>query len=207
MKTVGQILKEARLKKKTSLLKLENLTKIKREFIVLIEKNDWDKLPDFPIVSGFVKNLAVTLDVNLQNANAVLRRDYPPKKLYINPKPDIGSKFTWSPKLTFLVGIGVLILMVLGYLGFEYLKFKSPPTLEITAPTENQIVLSGNVLVKGKTATDVKITVNNQPIIVDQDGNFVGEIEITKETKDLKFVATSRSGKVTQISRNIKVDF
>jgi cytoskeletal protein RodZ len=207
MKTVGQILKEARLRKKFSLLKLENLTKIKREFIVLIEKNDWDKLPDFPIVSGFVKNLAVTLDVNLQNTNAVLRRDYPPKKLYINPKPDIGSKFTWSPKLTFLIGIGVLILMVLGYLGFEYLKFKSPPNLEIMAPTENQIVLSSKVQVKGKTATDVKITINNQPVIVDQDGNFAGEIEITKETKDLKFVATSRSGKVTQISRNIKVDF
>ena len=97
--------------------------------------------------------------------------------------------------------------MVLGYLGFEYSKFKSSPTLEITTPIENQIVLSSKVQVKGKTATDVKITVNNQPIIVDQDGNFVGEIEIMKETKDLKFIATSRSGKVTQISRNIKVDF
>jgi len=207
MKKVGQILKEARLKKKISLLKLENLTKIKREFISLIEKNDWDNLPDFPVVSGFVKNLAVVLEVNLQNANAILRRDYPPKKLSINPKPDIGSKFSWSPKLTFVVGIGIIILLILSYLGLEYLKFISPPTLQISNPTENEVVLSNEVQVKGKTATDVKITVNNQPVIVDQDGNFVGEIEITNETKDLKFVAISRSGKVTKISRNIKVDF
>lgn len=207
MKKIGQILKEARLKKKISLLKLENLTKIKREFISLIEKNDWDNLPDFPVVSGFVKNLAVVLEVNLQNANAILRRDYPPKKLSINPKPDIGPKFSWSPKLTFMVGIGIIILLILSYLGLEYLKFISPPTLQISNPTENEVVLSNEVQVKGKTATDVKITVNNQPVIVDQDGNFVGEIEITNETKDLKFVAISRSGKVTKISRNIKVDF
>lgn len=207
MNTVGQILKEARLKKKISLLKLENLTKIKREFIVLIEKNDWDKLPELPVVSGFIKNLGVALGVNVENLNAILRRDYLPKKLYINPKPDIGSKFSWSPKSTFIVGIGVLLLLVLGYLGFEYSKFISAPTLQITSPTQGEIILSNKVSIKGKTATDVNLTVNNQPIIVDQDGNFMGEIEITKETLDLKFVAISRSGKVTQISRNIKVDF
>lgn len=207
MKTVGQILKDARLSKNISLLKLENLTKIKREFISSIEKDDWDKLPDFPVVSGFVKNLAVVLGVNTQNINAVLRRDYLPKKLNINPKPDIGSKFSWSPKLTFLIGISVLISLVLGYLGIEYSKFKSPPILEIITPEENQVMLFDKVQVKGKTATDANLTVNNQPIIVDQDGNFVGEIGITKETDNLEFVAISRSGKVTQISRNIKIDF
>lgn len=207
MKTVGQILKEARLKKKISLLKLENLTKIKKEFIVLIEKNDWNKLPELPIVSGFVKNLGVALGVNVENLNAILRRDYLPKKLYINPKPDIGSRFSWSPKLTFIVGIGTLLFLVLGYLGFEYSKFISAPTLQITSPTQDEIILSNKVSIKGKTATDVNLTVNNQPIIVDQDGNFVGEIEITNETTDIKFVAISRSGKVTQVSRNIKVDY
>lgn len=207
MKTVGQILKEARLNKNISLIKLENLTKIKKEFILLIEKNDWDKLPDFPVVSGFVKNLAMALDINAQNVNAVLRRDYVPKKLSINPKPDIESKFSWSPKLTFIISIGTLILLVLGYLGLEYSRFKSPPNLEISAPVENEIILTPKVSIKGKTATDVNLTVNNQQIIVDQDGNFVGEIEITKETQNLEFVAISRSGKVTKISRKIKVDF
>ena len=207
MKTVGQILKEARLAKNISLLKLENLTKIKKEFVLLIEKSEWDKLPDFPVVSGFVKNLAVALGVNEKSANAVLRRDYPPKKLNINPKPDVVSKFSWSPKFTFILGISVLIISVLGYLGFEYIKFKSPPTLQINSPTENEVILSNKVSIKGKTATDVNLTVNNQPIIVDSDGNFIGEIEITNYTKSLEFVAISRSGKVTKISRNISVDY
>ena len=206
MVTIGQLLKDARLKKKLSLIKLENRTKIKREFILLIENNDWDSLPEFAVVSGFVKNLAVALGVQPSTANAVLRRDYPPKKLAINPKPDVENKFTWSPKLTFALGIGVLVLIVLGYLGFEYLKFSNPPILEITSPQNEETIVKDLIKVSGKTATDAIVTVNNQPIITDQNGNFVGEIEVTKDTKELKFVAISRSGKRTEIIRQIKVE-
>src|SRR3989344_8424323 len=182
MNTVGQILKEARFKKDISLIKLSNLTKIKREFIVMIEKNDWDNLPEFPVVSGFVKNIANSLGLSVDNTNAILRRDYPPKKLIINPKPDVTSKFSWSPKLTFAVGVGILILLVLGYLGFEYRKFIMPPELEIVNPKNNEIVLNSKVKVSGKTTTDVSLTINNQPIILDQEGGFTTELEITKET-------------------------
>lgn len=206
MVTIGQLLKDARIKKKLSLIKLENRTKIKREFIELIENNDWDNLPEFAVVSGFVKNIANALGIVPSTANAILRRDYPPKKLNINPKPDVENKFTWSPKLTFALGIGVLVLIVLGYLGFEYLKFSKPPFLEITSPQENAIVIEDTVTVSGKTTTDATVSVNNQPIITDQDGNFVGQIEVTKETKELKFITISRSGKSTEVVRKISVE-
>ena len=206
MITIGQILKDARQKKKLSLSAVEKQTKIKKEFIELIESNSWDKLPEFPVVSGFVKNLAVFLGLSPENTNAFLRRDYPPKKLFINPKPDIESKFTWSPKLTFAVGIAALSLLVLGYLGFEYTKFIKPPDLEITSPKNNEVIVSEIVKVAGSTTTDVTLTINNQPIILDQEGNFQTEIKITKDTKELKFVAISRSGKTTEKLINISVE-
>lgn len=206
MITVGEILKEARLKKKLSLLDLEKETKIKKEFIALIENNSWDKLPDYPVVSGFVKNIAVFLGVSSENANAILRRDYLPKKLYINPKPDVGSKFYWSPKLTFVVSISALTLLVLGYLGFEYLKFIKPPELEIIYPKENEVVLNEKIKVEGKTTTDVILTINNQPILLDEEGKFQTEIEVIKDTSNLLFKAISRSGKVTEKNINITVE-
>lgn len=206
MVTVGEILKEARLKKKLSLSNLEKETKIKKEFIDLIENNLWDKLPDYPVVSGFVKNIAVFLDVPAETANAILRRDYLPKKLYINPKPDIESKFYWSPKLTFITGISLLTLLVLSYLGFEYLKFIKPPELEIYNPKNNEIVLENIVKITGKTTTDVILTVNNQPILLDQEGKFQTEVEITKDTSSLLFKAISRSGKITEKKVEINVE-
>ncbi len=206
MVTVGEILKEARLKKKLSLSNLEKETKIKKEFIDLIENNLWDKLPDYPVVSGFIKNIAVFLDVPAETANAILRRDYLPKKLYINPKPDIESKFYWSPKLTFITGISLLTLLVLGYLGFEYIKFIKPPKLEIYNPKNNEIVLENKVKITGKTTTDVILTVNNQPILLDQEGKFQTEVEITKDTSSLLFKAISRSGKITEKKVEINVE-
>lgn len=206
MITVGQILKTARLKKNISLTKLGNITKIKKEFILLIEKNDWDKLPEFPVVSGFVKNLSSALDLIPENVNAILRRDYPPKKLNINPKPDVVSKFTWSPKFTFAAGVIVLVLIVLGYLGLEYLKFTKPPVLSIMSPTESELILNDTVRIKGSTSLDATLIVNNQPIVLDQDGNFDTIIEVNSETKEIKFISRSRSGKVTEVVRNVKVD-
>lgn len=207
MNTVGQILKEARNQKKISLSSLENQTKIKKEFIIKLEKEDWNNLPEFPVVSGFVKNIATALDLSIDNITAILRRDYPPNtNLRINPKPDIQNKFSWSPKLTFAFGIGLLVFMVLGYLLFEYKKSITPPEITIISPKENQQVLLGNLTVEGKTSTDAVLTVNNQLVTLDQDGNFKSVIEISTETKSLIFKAVSRSGKETIIYRNILIN-
>lgn len=206
MNTIGKILKDARESKNITLMDLENTTKIKKDFISKIEKEDWNNLPEFPVVSGFVKNIANSLDLSVDNVNATLRRDYPPKKLRINPKPDINNKFTWSPKLTFAIGVSVLVLVVLGYLGLQYKKFITPPELTVNSPKQNEIITQNKIKVSGKTTTDVSLTVNNQPITLDQDGAFITIIEITKETKNLVFKATSRSGKVTEKSIDISVE-
>lgn len=206
MNTIGKILKDARLKKGISQKKLGYLTKIKKEFIILLEQNNWDKLPEFPVVSGFVKNIASVLDLSPSQANAVLRRDYPPKKSIVNPVVNVEDRFSWTPKTTFTLAVGFLVITVLGYLGYEYFKFVKPPEILITRPKENEIIFSQFVKVEGKTTTDAILTVNNQPIIVDSDGNFSGELEITKDTKELKFVAISRSGKETVIVRKIETD-
>ncbi len=206
MQTIRQILKQKRSEMKISLVELEKRTKIKKEFIQKIENEDWNNLPEFPIVSGFVKNIANYLELSSSNVNAILRRDYPPKSLPISPKPDIDNKFIWSPKLTFVISISFVVLLVLGYLGYEYKKFISPPDITITSPKENQLVQNTSVKIEGKTTTDVTLSVNNQPVIIDQNGEFITELAITKETKTLNFKVISRSGKVTEKKVDISVE-
>lgn len=207
MNKIGDILKDTRVKKDISLNKLSGLTKIKPEFLQRIENNDWENLPEYPVVSGFVKNIATYLDLPVDNTIAILRRDYIPKKLTINPKPDLDTKFVWSPKVTFFSAIVLLVIMVIGYLSFEYLKFIKPPSLTVEAPSENQVIVSSKVKVKGKTTTDVLLTANNQPIILDPDGLFDSEIDVVKGTESITFVAISRTGKRTEVNRKIKTDF
>jgi cytoskeletal protein RodZ len=203
MKTIGGAIKEARTRKKYSLSKLEEVTKIKKDFISALEKEDWGSLPEFPVLSGFVKSIAGALGAGEKSLLALLRRDYPPKALSINPKPDVGDKFVWSPKLTFAVGVGVIMVLVLGYLGIQYKKFISPPSLSVLEPKEEQIVKERRVRVTGKTDGDAIVKINNQPVLLDSEGNFEAEIEIFEGTDEIVVKAQSRAGKETVVRRKI----
>ena len=93
MKTTGQELKEIRIKKKYSRSLLAEETRIKKEFIEALEAQNWDALPESPVVVGFVKNISTALRIDAKRMVALLRRDYPPKALRVNPKPDLKTKF------------------------------------------------------------------------------------------------------------------
>ena len=204
MKTASEVIKEARLSKKISLSRLESETKIKKEFLKAIEDGAWNKLPDFPVVTGFVKNIADFLGINQSRLMAILRRDYPPKKLVINPKPDVSEKFTWTPKLSFYVGATVIATFILGYLIFQYSRFVRPPALSVLVPNEGMTVTDPKVEIIGKTDPDTAVKVNNQPIFVEEDGSFSAEIAIYEGTTEIVITATSRTGKESVIRRTIK---
>ena len=205
MKKISEILKDARIDKKFSLIHLENITKIKISFIEAIEKEDWDALPPFPTVLGFVKSLATALSIDENMAVAVLKRDYPPKNLRISPSPDVANKFVWSPKLTFALGVGIILIILLGYLGIQYIHFISPPRLLIESPKEDQMITTGNVDVFGKTDSDAKVIINSQPVEVSLDGKFNVSLEVVPETREIVITASSRSGKITEVRRTINV--
>jgi hypothetical protein len=205
MKTIGILLKEGRLKKNYSLERVEEETKIKKEFIRAIEKENWKALPEYAVVLGFVKNIANFIGLDSKEALALLRRDYPPNKnIQINPKPDLKESFKWGPKLTFLLGTAAVSLLVVSYLVFQYVKFKSPPSLQVYEPVDNAIIKTTDLKVTGKVDPEASLKINNQPVIVENDGSFTGDIEISKDTYEIEIKAISRSGKETKIYRKIK---
>lgn len=205
MKTIGQIIGMARKEKRYSFENLEEITKIKSSFIEAIENENWKLLPPFPTVLGFVKSISGILDIDEKMAVAVLKRDYPPSKISPNPKPDISSKPVWNPKLTFFIGVGAIVVLVTVYLGIQYFNFISPPKIDLQSPIENQTVVGDSVLVFGSTEIDAKVTANNEPVLVDDDGNFSVSLEVSPETNSVVVKAISRSGKETIIERKIVI--
>lgn len=197
-------MKDARLVKKLSLAKVEDETKIKSEFVEAIESCSWKDLPEYTTTLGFVKNLAKFLGLDEKTAVALLRRDYLPRKEAVNPKPDVGGKFVWSPKLTFIAGVSSVVLIILGYLIIQYSNFVRPPFLEVVEPRENAIVKTTILKVIGRTTEDATVMVNNQPALVGNGGKFATDLQIYEGTKEVIIKAVSRSGKETIITREIK---
>jgi cytoskeletal protein RodZ len=206
MKTVGELIREARVTKKISYEKIGAKTKIKKSFILAIERNDWGALPDYPVVVGFVKSLASSLGLDPATMAANLRRDYPPKKVAVNPKPDVQSKPVWGPKMTFILGVSLVLMVIISYVGYQYYRFVSPPRLELFQPQENQVIVESKISVGGKVDQDSTVTVNNQPAIVDGEGIFSTELTVDNETKEIVLVAKSRAGKETVFHLPITVE-
>jgi len=103
-----------------------------------------------------------------------------------------------------LVGAALVIALVLGYLGFQYVRFVSPPPLSVERPREGEVVKERSLTVLGKTSSDATVKVNNQPALVSDEGEFEAEIEIFEGTSEVIIQAISRAGKETTVHRKIK---
>jgi len=205
MITVGNLIKEKRIAKKLSRRKLGEETRIKENFITAIEEEKWGDLPEKTVVSGFIKSLAGALELSVNQAVALFRRDYPQMPVKLNPNPDLPSKFVWSPRLTFAAGSVIVFLAVSLYLFFQYLSFVRAPKLEVAAPSENQVVESRTLHVAGKTDVEATVIVNNQPVVISENGDFETELDVDENTQKVEVKSKSRSGKETVVVRNIDV--
>lgn len=126
MRTVGEILKKARLEKKLTLKEIEKKTKIRREFLLALEKDDYQKLPPSAYIQGFIKNYAQILGLKPESLLAIFRRDYQGK---IKPLFNLGQSegFYWTPRLTLIAIFVLAFLLFAGYLFWQYhLLLKSP---------------------------------------------------------------------------------
>jgi hypothetical protein len=77
------------------------------------------------------------------------------------------------------------------------------PKLSVGAPSDNATVSASKVSVKGTTDKGDSVTVNDQPVTVDKDGNFSTSVALS-DTDNFVFIkARSSAGKETVIERKV----
>ncbi len=210
MRTVGQILKEARENKLYTLDDVEKHTKIRKEMLQALERDDFEKLPPLTFIQGFIKNYGKFLGLDANKLLAVFRRDYeaqkhPPMVMESLKKPVGNKKFFIQP--SHLIGLTV-VLIVLGffaYLWVEYRQFAGAPELLLNSPVEGQTVDIPSVVVEGQTDPDAKVKINDQDIGVDQDGKFREEIKLAGSSNEITVTSTSKFSQTSTEKRTVFV--
>ncbi|MDZ7586747.1 MAG: helix-turn-helix domain-containing protein, partial [Patescibacteria group bacterium] len=204
MKTIGEILKNARVSRKLTLTDLSRLTKISLTTLKALEKNQFNKLPSTTYIQGFIKNYTQALRLDPAKTLAVFKRDYDrhhAKKILpqglIQP---LNQSFLTSVFGRNLIAASIILLILAGYLIFMIIKLYRPPQLIIDQPQEAQEVASP-ILIKGKTDRDANLTLNNQTVNLEPDGQFTTVYSTQSGALELKFNATSRRGKSQELVR------
>ena len=210
MKTIGTYLKELRLTSKLSLEDISKQTKIRIDYLEAIEKDNFKVLPAAAFVKGFIRNYTLAVKGDPEKSMAIFRRDFDQnQKGKVVPRglaePVETNVRFWSPRTTsaIVVLFGVVLLGI--YMLRQVFTLVSAPELIIISPEEGQIFETEMVNVQGKTKSDAVVTVNNQQIVVDSNGDFQLTLDLDSGEHTILVETESRDGKSREAVRTIVV--
>jgi len=208
MKTVGTMLKNARIAKELTVSDVERDTKIREKFIRAIESDNFRALPSPSYAKGFVRNYAAYVGLDTDAAMAFFRRqmaEAPGSSLL--PKgvsdPLNAPAVHLTPGRFLAILVGVLLVIFMVYLGGQYFRINQPPELIVDAPKDQAIVSEQHVAVEGRTDPDATVLVNGVSTVVRDDGRFYIQVALDAGVNKLTVTATSRFGKTVTVMREV----
>ncbi len=200
MMRASALIKNTRLDKDLDLVEISKKLKIPVKSLAAIENEDVPNFPQEPYCSLIVKDYADFLGLNGSNILCLFRRDFDQKK---KNKNNTRNFFSFTPQFTFKISIITILILFSSYLVFEYIKFNQPPKLKINWPLDT-VITNSTVSLTGTTDIEATIRINDDLIIVDNQGNFNKKIDLGEGENKITVESKSPSGKVTYEEKIIK---
>jgi len=199
----GDYLREYIDIKGISIKKLSDTTNIPERYLEALLEGSDDNLPPPPYVLGYIGKLAEALEFDKEEMWRLYKRDNnlnssgPMDRL---PSNRYALK-TFNKKL--LIG-GIIGLLVLIYLLWNFNKVLGTPNLALTYPTaENLVVRQSTISIEGRTDANAKLTINESETLVDRDGRFQEEFTLSPGLNVITIAAKKLLGKTMSVDRKI----
>ena len=197
------ILKNARQEHSLEIDEVSRKLKISAKYIEAIETENKLKFPEEPYCSLIIKDYANFLGLNGEDVLSLFRRDFDnlAKNIPINSKWP-----SFTPQFTFKIAIIISVVLFASYLIMEYLKFNRPPSLSVNWPSDVSLQQLSFDLT-GVTDPESTVRINNNLIIVDQNGGFEKKITLTSSDSSTIIVESrSPSGKTTVLEKTFHLN-
>lgn len=207
MRKVSDYLREERERKGLTLDDVEKATKIKKNYLTIIEEGKFRSLPSESYALGFIKTYASFLDLPTQKIAAFFRREYEEESQEIIPefrkKQHRFNKNFFSPQVFF---VALVTFFVGGYIFFQYSSLLFGPKLDVTSPKNGDVISENVIEVKGKTDEYATVVIDNEEAYVNLDGSFKKSIYAFSGDKKITIVAKNRFGKETKEVVTVEVE-
>ncbi len=184
-------------------------TKIRPNFLIALEKGDYKKLPSSAYIKGFITNYAQFLGLSTKETLALFRREFNEREFldvlpesFTNQKPRMFAGFRLSRAAIY---VAVILILVLGFVFFQYKAAFFGPNLVVVLPKENAVITQPQITVVGNTDQNVTVMVNDSAADVSSDGTFKKVVVILAGTTEITIKAVNSFGKETTVVRDIKV--
>ena len=147
--SLSERLYAARKRKGVDLYRAERETKIRARYLGALERGDDADLPGGVYTKGFLRNYALYLDLDPDEALSQWRRERGERgeraerrqlrdrvPLIGAPRPIAGPRkgLTFSPGMVVVALLAIVVLGFGAYLGIQILRFTKPPALSVSDP-------------------------------------------------------------------------
>lgn len=212
--TLGEKLKRLREDADVSLAEIAKATKIRKVYLEKIESGQYDELPADVYIKGFLKGYATFLRIDVEEVlkqyekergvqNSIKKSKTPHNRLERFHLPMI----TITPKMFTATAFILLVLAGIFYFYREIGKFSQNPRLVLLQPSTDLSIDGSTIDVMGITDKDGKITINDQPVYVNEKGEFKETVSLQKGVNSLAIKALNRFGKESLKNYNISAQY
>lgn len=189
----SSLLKNTRLDKEWDLSDISKKLKVPAKYLEALENGEIICYPQEPYCSLIIKDYADYLGLNGKDVLSLFRRDFEQKN---KAKNSSKKTISFTPKTTFVFSIIFIVAIFLIYLVSEFYKFHLPPKLKVNWPLEATV--SASVIeINGITDPESTIRVNDDLIMINNDGSFQKKINLTNGQNLIIIQSTSPNGKTT----------
>ncbi len=194
----GSILSEARIARGLSCLEISKILKLPSHYLEAMEAGNWQVLPTGAYRKFFIRQYANFLAVSAEP----LLRKVSNGKIKHQPGEALADQatrhFPWRTRA--LYAAGSLFLIYLVWAGWTTFW---PPQLNLVNPSQDFTTTSASVTVAGRSRAGTTITINNAPVGVSEDGNFVAQIPLITGINTITVSATKSLGRKVSVVRQV----
>lgn len=209
--SLGNLLKNTRLKYKLKLPHIEKYTNIRQSYIVAIENNEWDKLPSIDYAKKFILTYAKFLELDeekIKNRVEIEAKHFFPEKETDknNNTQQFIKKLIITPKTVTIFGVFSIFLMISIFAYYQINHFIQIPKLNVDEPADYIEVSVNKIDIAGQTDPNNIIYINNQPLTTDKNGNFSTPVQLKHGYNIIKVTAENKIGRTTTATKVIVAD-
>ncbi|MCX6778724.1 MAG: helix-turn-helix domain-containing protein [Candidatus Magasanikbacteria bacterium] len=197
-------LKENRIKQDFSIAIIARRLSISPKFIESLENAKYNRLPGEVYIKNFIKKYSDFLKLN----TAEILAQYEEERANGFKKPENNQfipvcKIKSSALMLRKIIVASLVLFLITYLSLEVGGIYKAPKLILESPTEGQVILDSNLLVKGLTNPEMKVQINGVETVSDGEGNFSENVILNAGNNQIIVTVIKKHGRSQTVTRNV----
>jgi Helix-turn-helix domain/Glucodextranase, domain B len=205
---LSHIFSEARLKQEISIQQLSARTRIPEKYLLALEAGTPLLLPPAKAFRlAYVRSVAEALNLSVDKCLNQFRAEGGLNDLKTShPQTQLRSlPFTSIGIFARNLFLGSLVLLFIGYLSWQIKGILQPPTLNVFYPEEGAIINDLSTAIAGQTENESRVSINGQSVMLNNQGRFSINIDLTPGLNTVTVAAVRKHGKTTLITRHLIV--